>query len=201
MLLKAPELDPSWVSYNVSDIPDIKASTVNERDLESRASCDQTFSIVTDNTFTFVDWDMQMSSVACAHFGDLTVSVSSGHTVANTIGGSAGVDLGFVKSRLGAEAGVNYSKTWTSTQSTTDSHVVHDGFCGVMIYKPIVTRRVGRQFVGCVGNIRQTGTWFADSHRSGSYNGNSWVEGAVSFCEKRQGNPPLSRCEGGGNFI
>ncbi|KAH6988917.1 hypothetical protein BKA56DRAFT_542181 [Ilyonectria sp. MPI-CAGE-AT-0026] len=201
VLLKAPELDPSWVTYNASDIPAIETRELAERDIEARAPCSQTFSITTDNTITFVDWDLQMSTVACAHFGDLTVTVTSGHSIANTIGGSAGVDLGFVKDRLTGSLGINYSRTWTTTQTTADSHVVHDGFCGVMIYKPITTRRYGRQFVGCVGNIKQVGTWYADSHKSQSYNGLSWVEGAVSYCEKRQGNPPLSRCQGGGNFI
>ncbi|KAH8688547.1 hypothetical protein BGZ61DRAFT_421822 [Ilyonectria robusta] len=202
VLLKAPELDPSWVTYNASDIPAVETrEVVTERDLEARAPCSQTYSITTDNTITFVDWDLQMSTVACAHFGDLTVTVTSGHSIANTIGGSAGVDLGFVKDRLTGSLGINYSRTWTTTQSTSDAHVVHDGFCGVMIYKPITTRRYGRQFVGCVGNIKQVGTWYADSHKSASYNGLSWVEGAVSYCEKRQANPPLSRCEGGGNFI
>lgn len=201
VLLEAPALDPTWISHNASEIPDAEIADVNQRDLESRASCSNTFSIVTDKTQTFVDWDLQMSSVACAHFGDLTVTVSSGHSVSNTVGGSAGIDLSFIKSRLSSEFSINYSRTWTTTQTTTDSHVVHDGFCGVMIYKPIVTRRSGRQFRGCVGNIQQVGTWYADSHRSASYNGLSWVEGAVSYCEKRQENPPLSRCEGGGNFI
>ncbi|KAH8661040.1 hypothetical protein BGZ61DRAFT_369829 [Ilyonectria robusta] len=112
----APELDPSWVSYNASDIPDLEEIDVGERGLEPRqASCDSTFSLVTDKTETFVDWDVQMSPVVCA-VGDMDISVSSGYSVSNTVGGSAGVDLTFVKDRLGSSLEINYSRTWT-TQS------------------------------------------------------------------------------------
>ncbi|KPM38658.1 hypothetical protein AK830_g7920 [Neonectria ditissima] len=195
--LGAPELDPSWVTYSGSDIPDAESS---ERDLESRqASCDQTFSIVTDKTETFIDWDIQMSPVVCA-VGEMTISVSSGYTVSNAIGGSAGVDLKWIKDRLGVSLGVDYTRTWSTVTSIDTRGPVENGKCGVMITQPIVTRRSGRQFRGCVGSTTETGTWYADSHNEGSYNGVKWVEGAVSMCKKAGSAPPLSRCNGQGNF-
>ncbi|KAK0638145.1 hypothetical protein DIS24_g10120 [Lasiodiplodia hormozganensis] len=197
----APKLDPSWITVNASDIPDLEDVSDEEHTLKSRqASCDQTFSLVTDKTETFVDWDVQMSPVVCA-VGDMDVSVSSGYTVTNTVGGSAGVDLKFIKDRLGGSLGINYSRSWSTQTSVITKGTVKDGNCGVMITKPIVTRRSGRQFRGCIGSTTQVGTWYADSHNDGSYNGIKWVEGAVSMCSKPGNNPPMSRCNGKGNFV
>ncbi|KAM5347737.1 hypothetical protein ACJ41O_007561 [Fusarium nematophilum] len=196
----APELDPSWVSYNASDIPDLEeVDVVDKRGLERRQSCDNTNYIVTDKTETFVDWDVQMSPVVCA-VGDMDISVSSGYSISNTLGGSAGIDVKFIKDRLGGSLGIDYSRTWTTQTSVITKGTVKDGNCGVMITKPITTRRSGRQFRGCIGSARQIGTWYADSHNDGSYNGIKWVEGAISMCVKRGSNPPLSRCNGQGNF-
>ncbi|KAL0265004.1 hypothetical protein SLS55_000960 [Diplodia seriata] len=195
----APELDPSWITVDARDIPDLEAVPYNS--LEKRqASCDQTFSMVTDKEETFVDWDVQMSAVACA-VGDMDISVSSGYSVSNAIGGSAGVDLKFVKDRLGGTLGVDYTRTWTTQTSTITKGTVKSGNCGVMITKPITTRRSGRQFKGCIGATTETGTWYADSHDEGSYNGVKWIAGATSMCVKPGDNPPLSRCNGSGNFI
>lgn len=199
--LGAPELDPDWVSYNASEIPDYDYVDVNPRGLESRqASCDQTFSLVTDKTETFVDWDVQMSPVTCA-VGDMDITVSSGYSISNTVGGSAGVDLKFVKDRLGGSLGVDYSRTWTTSTAILQKGTVKDGNCGVMITQPITTRRSGRLFKGCIGSTTQTGTWYADSHNEKSYNGVKWVEGATSMCTKPGRAPPLSRCNGQGNFV
>ncbi|RSL60739.1 hypothetical protein CEP54_006562 [Fusarium duplospermum] len=195
----APELDPSWVSYNASDIPDLEDAEASEGGPKKRASCDNTNYIVTDKTETFVDWDMQMSPVVCA-VGDMDISVSSGYSISNTVGGSAGVDIKFVKDRLGSSLGINYSRTWTTQTSVITKGTVKNGNCGVMITKPITTRRSGRQFRGCIGSARQIGTWYADSRKDGSYNGIKWIEGAISMCVKRGNNPPLSRCHGQGNF-
>jgi hypothetical protein len=168
--------------------------------VEKRDSCAHTTSIVTDKTETFVDWDIQMSPVICAT-GPIDISVTSGYSVANTVGGSAGVDLKLVADRLGTSFGINYSRTWTSSTLINVKSTVNDGECGTMISRPIVTRRSGRMLSGCVGSLSEVGTWYADSHRETSYGGVSWVEGAISLCRKRQGGPPLSRCEGSDNFI
>lgn len=140
-----------------------------------------------------------MSPVVCA-VGSMDITVSSGYSVANTVGGSAGLDLKFIKDRLGATADINYSRTWTTQTSVLTKGTVPDGSCGVMITKPLTTRRSGRMFQGCIGSTKEIGTWYADSHNEGSYNGIEWIEGAISMCAKPGNNPPLSRCGGGGNF-
>ncbi|RGP81280.1 hypothetical protein FLONG3_424 [Fusarium longipes] len=208
----APKLDESWKPYDpavhrrwtpptgpwwVNNTKPWGNSTDHKE--EKRDGCDSTYYITTDKTETFVDWDVQMSPVVCA-VGDMDISVSSGYNVANAVGGSAGADLGFVKDKLGANLGIDYSKTWTTLTSVVTKGTIKDGNCGVMITKPLTTRRSGRQFQGCVGSAKEVGTWYADSHEEGSYNGISWVEGAISVCAKPGTNPPLSLCNGQGNF-
>ncbi|RGP66117.1 hypothetical protein FSPOR_6943 [Fusarium sporotrichioides] len=192
----APKVEARWESHDAADLHKWTNDTVQP---EKRDDCDGTFYITTDKTETFVDWDVQMSPVVCA-VGDMDISVSSGFNVANTVGGSAGVDLKFVKDRLGASLGVDYSKTWTTLTSVVTKGTVKDGNCGVMITKPLTTRRSGRQFRGCIGSATEVGTWYADSHEEGSYNGIRWIDGAISVCAKPGNNPPLSRCNGQGNF-
>lgn len=133
-----------------------------------------------------------MSPVVCT-VGDMTISVSSGHTVSNTLGGSGGIELGFIKDRLQGTLGINYSRMWSTGTSIDTRGPVGDGRCGVMITQPIVTRLSGRQFCGCIGSTTQIRTWYADSHNEGSYNGINWVEVAVSMCKKPSRAPPLSR--------
>ncbi|KAF5242843.1 hypothetical protein FAUST_3109 [Fusarium austroamericanum] len=195
----APELDPKWVrrDINVNDLPERDEAAIAH---DKRDDCSGTNYIVTDKTETFVDWDVQMSPVACAIGADMDISVSSGYTISNSVGGSAGTDLTFVADRLGASLGVNYSKTWTTLTSVVTKGTVKDGFCGTVITKPTTTRRSGRQFRGCIGSATEVGTWYADDRGHGSYNGITWIDGAISTCSKPGSNPPLSRCNGQGNF-
>ncbi|KAM0300588.1 hypothetical protein ACHAPM_006904 [Fusarium culmorum] len=194
----APKLDPKWVRRDV-DVTDLPKRNEAAIEHEKRDDCSGTNYIVTDKTETFVDWDVQMSPVVCA-VGDMDISVSSGYNVANSVGGSAGTDLTFVADRVGASFGVDYSKTWTTLTSVVTKGTIKDGNCGVMITKPLTTRRSGRQFQGCIGSATEVGTWYADSHGEGSYNGITWIEGAISVCSKPGSNPPMSRCNGQGNF-
>ncbi|KAG4270554.1 hypothetical protein FPRO04_11423 [Fusarium proliferatum] len=195
----APKLDPSWTSYNSTDLLKPKYPKAPKGHFGKRDDCSGTFYITTDKTETFVDWDVQMSPVVCAN-GDMDISVSSGYSVSNTVGGSAGVDLTFVKDKLAGSLGIDYSRTWTTQTSVITKATIKDGNCGVMITKPLTTRRSGRQFQGCIGSATEIGTWYADSRGEGSYNGITWIEGAISACSKPGSNPPLSRCNGEGNF-
>lgn len=122
-------------------------------------------------------------------------------TVANavTITGSGSPTL--IADRLTAQFGVQFSRTWTTQSSITTKGTVKDGNCGVMITRPLVTRRYGRTMQGCPGSYKQVGTWMADDHGEGSYAGIDWISGAISMCSKKQGAPPLTRCEGAGEFV
>ena len=102
---KAPALDPSWtevyadnggksVKVRAEDVP------LEERD---NAGCSDTRTVVEDGVQTFVDWDVQMSPRVCASNGDSQITITSGYTVANLLGGSGGFDLGIIKDWLGVK--------------------------------------------------------------------------------------------------
>lgn len=170
----------------------------NSSKLHSRDSCDLTTAVITDQTQTFVDWDVQMSPVVIGTGSGMDVSVMSGYTVSNSISVSAGLDLSLVKDKLGSSVGVDYTRTWTTQTAVTVKGTVADGYSGVMITKPIKTRKSGRVLKGCLGSQTQEGTFAADSLDDGSYAGVKWVSGAITMCTKKEF--PLSRCSGSGNF-
>ncbi|CEI67625.1 hypothetical protein FVEN_g5710 [Fusarium venenatum] len=190
---ETPEIDQAWL--------DAGAKAVAPRDLEERQSCSSTTSYVTDRTQRFVDWDVQMSPVVIgAGRNGIDVTVASSYSISNSVSVSAGLDLTAVKNRLGASFGVDYSRTWTTQATVTVRGTVSQGETGVVITRPWTNRRYGRSFRGCVGSMQQTGTWMADSHEEGSYEGVRWVSGAITMCIKRQSSIPLTRCNGGGQF-
>lgn len=201
---KAPALDPSWtevyadngeksVKVRAEDVP------LEERD---NAGCSDTRTVVEDGVQTFVDWDVQMSPIVCASNGDSQITITSGYTVANLLGGSGGFDLGIIKDWLGVKYNVDYSRTYTSSTLIAHQNVIYKGNCGVVITKPVTTRRHGRLMRGCPGSFQQIGTWYADSHREETYGGVKWVEGFIDTCQRRQpAGVRLARCSGGGYFV
>ena len=204
---KVPALDPSWtvVYTDETETPAKPKFEVSEEDvpLEKRqATCSYTRSVIVDKTQTFVDWDVQMSPVVCSSFGSTDITVTAGYEVANRIGGTAGLDFTLVKDVIGARFAVDYGRTYTSSTQIAHKSTIVQGNCGTVITKPITTRRSGRVMEGCPGSFKQTGTWYADSHRETSYGGVKWVEGFIDNCQKRQpAGQRLSRCNGGGYFI
>ncbi|CAH0047370.1 unnamed protein product [Clonostachys solani] len=186
-----PKLDASWVSTSASNVH-------TRRGLDKR--CSETEYIITDKTETFIDWDVQMSPVLCAAAGDMDITVMDGYSIANAVTTSVGIDQTLIEDILKVSFRIDYTETWTTSASTLTKGTVKDGNCGVMITKPITTRRSGRFFRGCIGSATQVGTWYADSHGNGSYNGIDWIQGAISMCTKQQDNPPLGRCNGQGDF-
>ncbi|KAK9776145.1 hypothetical protein AB5N19_14570 [Seiridium cardinale] len=195
--LETPVIDHEWLNFTFVDNHN---STAHEH--PARASCSSTTSLVTDKTEKFVDWDVQMSPVVLGAGSGVSATVASGWTIGNSVTVSAGLDLKFIKDRLGGTLGVNYSRTWTSTTSLQYTTSIKDGSAGVWVTRPWTERRYGRTFSGCPGSLVQTGTWVADSHEDGTYDNAKWVSGFITACIKpapTQGK--LTRCHGQGSFI
>lgn len=192
-LLEPPEIDYDWLNFTPS------ADVLEHLALAKRQNC-YNRALVTDTTQNFVDWDVQMSPVVCA-VGPMSISVADGYTASNSLSVSAGLDFTWIKDSLKSTFGVNFQRTWTTSATITVGGTVPDGNCGVMIWKPLTTRRYGSVYQGCIGALKKTGTFMADDRGTGSYNGVQWISGARSLCYKRGSNPPLSRCQGGGNFV
>ena len=130
----------------------------------------------------------------------IDVSVARSWSTSNGVTVSAGLDWKAVKDRLGANFGINYSRSWTAQATVTVRGTVYSGGTGVVITRPWTNRRYGRASQGCVGTMLQVDTSMADSQDEGSYEGVSWVAGAITMCIKNQSGIHLSRCNGGGNF-
>lgn len=168
-LFEAPEVDEDFLGRTYPGLN----STHHKRD-----SCDYT---TADSESTFVDWDVQMSPVVIGTgTNGIDVYVSSGYSVSNAITVSGGADWTVVKDKLGLSFGIDYTRTWTTQTVINIKGTVANGWSGVMITKPIKTRKYGRQLKGCIGSQTETGTWMADSYEEGSYGGVQWVSGAIS---------------------
>ncbi|KAJ0163071.1 hypothetical protein CTA2_3560 [Colletotrichum tanaceti] len=198
VLPEPPAVDEEWLkaAEGLAEIP----VNVTEGALDKR-DCNSNYQTVVDRTERFVDWDVQMSPVVIgAGSKGIDITISKSYAIANTVQVSAGIDLTFVKDRLKSSLGINYSRTWTTTQGYLIRGTVDAGYTGVVITRPWTNRRYGRTFQGCVGSLRQTGTFMADSREEGSYEGVSWVGGAITACLKKQTSLPLTRCNGSGAF-
>ncbi|WYZ45779.1 hypothetical protein EsH8_IX_000004 [Colletotrichum jinshuiense] len=192
--LEKPEIDHDWLNFTPP------AEVDNQ--LLSR-SCAFTTSVVVDKIQRFMDWDVQMSPVVRGAGQGVTVSISTGWSISNSVQVSAGLDLKFIKDYLGGSAGINYSKTWTTTFADTYSTLIKNRLAGTWTTQPWTTRKYGRTFRGCLGSMTQTGTFMADSHEEGSYGNSKWVSGFITPCIKVA--PPygehMTRCHGSGNFV
>ncbi|KAL0934632.1 uncharacterized protein CTRU02_211431 [Colletotrichum truncatum] len=190
--------DEDWLNHpeNLPELPvNHTAIALGKRD------CNSNYQTVVDRSQRFVDWDVQMSPVVIgAGSKGIDITISKSYSVANSVQVSAGIDITLIKDRLKNSFGINYSRTWTTTQGYLIRGTVDNGETGVVITRPWTNRKYGRTFQGCVGSLRQTGTFIADSHEEGSYEGVTWVGGAITACIKKQRSIPLSRCNGGGNF-
>ncbi|KAF6841067.1 hypothetical protein CMUS01_03666 [Colletotrichum musicola] len=177
-----------------------EAFNATETNLQKR-QCSSQYSTVIDRSERFVDWDVQMSPVVIgAGKNGIDITISKSYSIANSVSVSGGLDFGLIKDRLKASVGVDFSRTWTTQAGVLIRGTVDNGETGVVITRPWTTRRYGRAFQGCVGSLKQTGTFTADSHEEGSYEGVTWVSGAITACIKKQRSIPLSRCNGSGNF-
>ncbi|KAL0941363.1 uncharacterized protein CTRU02_204126 [Colletotrichum truncatum] len=199
ILPEAPEIDYDWLRAGdeFAEIPS------NHSELgPSKRDCDSNHPIIIDRTLRFVDWDVQMSPVVIGTGSrGMDITISKSYSIANQVTVSAGLDVTPIKDRLKLGFGIDFSRTWTTMQGYLIRGTVDAGQTGVVITMPWTNRRYGRTFQGCVGNLRQTGTFMADSHEDGSYEGVTWVSGAITTCVKNQTSIPLSRCHGVGDFL
>ncbi|WZH45812.1 uncharacterized protein QYS62_006880 [Fusarium acuminatum] len=180
--------------------PAVGSPRSDNSSLYQRDECDLTTAVITDRSETFVDWDVQMSPVIIGTGSKgITVTVTSGFSVANSVSVSASGDWTAVKDKLGLSFGIDYTRTWTSSAAINIGATVEDGFSGVMVTKPIKTRKYGRVLKGCLGSQKESGTFTADSFEEKEYAGIKWVSGAITLCAKKEF--PLSRCTGSGNFV
>ncbi|KAK1574283.1 uncharacterized protein LY79DRAFT_524074 [Colletotrichum navitas] len=197
ILPEPPAVDEEWLNFKPDDLSEIPH---NATDLDKR-DCSRDIQLIIDKNQRFVDWDVQMSPVVIgAGRAGIDITIAKYWSITNSVSVSAGVDFGFVKDRLQSSLGVDYTRSWTTQQGYLIRGTIDNGYTGVVVSRPWTNRRYGRTYQGCPGSLRQTGTFMADSHEDGSYEGVSWVGGAITACIKRQRGLPLTRCQGSGEF-
>lgn len=195
-----PPVDQEWLNFK----PDPEAiANLSAPGLSARQSCRYTTSVVVDKKERFQDWDVQMSPVVLgAGREGIRCTIESGWSTSNSVSVSAGLDLTFIKDKLGSTFGINYSRTWSTSGGTSYSTVIHRGEAGAWTITPWTNRRYGRTFRGCPGSLVQTGTFMADSREDGQYEGHKWVSGYISACIKKAParGQALTLCHGRGTF-
>jgi hypothetical protein len=163
------------------------------------ARCTWYQAVQIQQTQNFLNWDVPMSSVVQGdRNGKTTISVTSGYTIANSIGVSASSSYTFIKDVLQSTLSISYTKTWTSSYAVAYTFGVTPWKYGVVVSRPRTTRRTGRHLAGCVGSMKTVSTFTADSYYQGSFNSLNWVQGAITTCERS--SYPVARCLGGGHL-
>ncbi|KAJ0114464.1 hypothetical protein J7T55_010854 [Diaporthe amygdali] len=176
--------------------------STREEHWDEKRECQEITSAVTDKTENFVDWDVQMSPVIHGVGARTVVTVTQGYSVTNGLTVGGGLDYTFTKDILKGALKIDYSHSWTTTYQAAMAYEVTEGYSGTVVTKPTVTRRTGRILKGCIGRQTSQGTFSATSHEEGQRGGLTWVQGNISLCQKQIADgAPLSRCNGGGNFI
>ncbi|WQF84008.1 hypothetical protein CDEST_09022 [Colletotrichum destructivum] len=74
--------------------------------------------------------------VKAFRYGREVLSTFEGWSVSNSVSGSVGLDVGFIKDYLKTSLGINYSRTWTTATTDQYSTLVKNGNAGVWFTQP-----------------------------------------------------------------
>lgn len=168
-------------------------STLSSRSLDKRGS--ETV-IIRNPAQRFLGWDVQMSEVVKG--APTTISVSSGYQISNTISVGTSASFTLVKDFLEASLSIDYSTSWTSSQSQQFTAEVPVGQYGAFVSNPWTNRESGNVFEGGIGSEGSLTYYQADSFDNKQFDSMSWVDGVISLCT---GDAfPLTRCLGEGTL-
>ncbi|TQN72407.1 hypothetical protein CSHISOI_03092 [Colletotrichum shisoi] len=130
-------------------------------------------------TTDFLDWDVQMSAVWGARQAPVLIAVSHRYQA------------------IGISLKADYTKTWTTIDTTTITYTVPLGYYGTIISQPWTHRVSGNVYMSCGTDNWQKGTFMANSHTSQNYGGMDWVTGVMRLCASK--TYPIPYCEGSGS--
>ncbi|KAH6692227.1 hypothetical protein F5X68DRAFT_228605 [Plectosphaerella plurivora] len=145
-----------------------------------------------DRTLDFSDWDVQLSPVLR---GPGSLSISRGKSLANQISVSA--ELGISWNVFSASLGVEYSRTWTTIDTTVILLNVPSGVWGTIVHNPWAHRKIGTAYTRCGNSAWTTSAFQATSYTSAQLGELRWVQGAYSLCTSRN-SANIPYCQGSG---
>lgn len=127
-----------------------------------------------------------------------TISVSSGYSISNSISVGTSTSFTLVKDFLESSLSIDYSRSWSSSQSQEFTAEVPSGQYGAFVSNPWTNRQSGKVFEGVIGSEGTLTEYQADSFDNKAFGDLSWVDGVISLCV---GDAiPLRRCLGEGTL-
>ncbi|KAF1343789.1 hypothetical protein BDV97DRAFT_363024 [Delphinella strobiligena] len=127
-----------------------------------------------------------------------SIAVTSGYNIANSITVGESTKLTIVEDVLDVTTSIDYSQSWTSTQSTTNTFQIDEGKYGIVVSNPKTLRKTGTVWTGRIGSEGTSTTYQADSYTSEAYNNLQWVQGVISLCQSD--TYPIPMCRGDGTL-
>lgn len=159
-----------------------------------RRGCEESTEIQVASDTTFVNWDVALSPVVSASGGGVTVSVESGYQISNTLSVGTSVSAG-MEGVFSTTLSVDYSQSWTSSQSSSLVYTVPDGQFGVVVSQPKTRRVTGTVLSGCTDSPTSS-SFTSDSYTTQQYGSMSWVTGVIRLCNSTE--YPIPYCIGTG---
>ncbi|KAH7347350.1 hypothetical protein B0T11DRAFT_302575 [Plectosphaerella cucumerina] len=176
------------------DEADLQTEGVEEASaIAARQTCNnRNVEFTVERTLDFSDWDVQMSPVLR---GPGSLSISRGKSLANSIAVSA--SLGISWNVFSASLGVEYTRTWTSIDTTVILLTVPSGVWGTIVHNPWAHRKIGTAYTRCGNSAWTTSPFQATSYSNQQLGQMSWVQGAWSLCTSRS-SASIPYCQGSG---
>lgn len=157
--------------------------------------------VVPGKKLTFLDWDVAMSPVVDAHAGEVSIAITDGKMIADSITGGGGATLNLIPDFLSLNGNVNKGKTTTSSVSGTLTFKVPKGYVGAVVSRPLTHREYGWVWRGRPG-FGHAEYWQSDTHEDSTFHIGrgtlKWVKGVITVCLGHK--YPLPRCHGKGSM-
>ncbi|EKJ77357.1 hypothetical protein NXS19_010728 [Fusarium pseudograminearum] len=188
-VMKAADLEALETAPAVKNIAGSAKKDIQRRDCEDSTE----IQVLSDKEF--VNWDVAMSPVISSLGGSkATVSVTNGYTITNSLSVGAGFSIPLIKDILTASLSIDYSETWSSSQTQSLSFTVPEGHHGIIVSQPYVRRIEGNVIDGCKGDAKEG--FVSDSYESQAYGNLQWVKGIIRLCSSE--TYPIPYCNGEG---
>ncbi|ORY68457.1 uncharacterized protein BCR38DRAFT_423313 [Pseudomassariella vexata] len=184
----------SLIARGILESPAAAAAAPAPAKKERRACASSAETQVTSDT-SFINWDVAMSPVVSAAGGGVSVGVTSGYSIANSLSVSETVGAS-IESVLSVSLSLSYTETWTTSESTSLTYTVPDGQYGLIVSQPKVRRIEGNYLSGCTDSPSSE-AFVSDTYTSQSYGNLQWVTGVIRLCNSTE--YPVPFCVGTGS--
>lgn len=141
-----------------------------------------------DQYSRYTDWDLLISNVVVpGNQNDGRITCTMGRSVANSVTGGGGIDLGKIQKLLSISADVHVSTTKTRDGSSSISLPVNKGMYSIMVANPYKYSRKGYVWTGNVGESERGAgviTPFTTSeYKTGAAGPMDWVMGEIGVAQ------------------